>query len=77
MLPIPTMLELFMDIRFSDIANDSEIRQDALVDRILELRRLSPFANLAGCPTQEAVDAISILAQALPTTTSIQELTGS
>ena len=65
-----------MDIRFSHIAKDSEIRQDALVDRVLELRRLSPFANLAGCPTQEAVDAISILlAHALRSTMSIRELT--
>ena len=61
-----------MDIHFSHIAKVSEIRQDALVDRMLEFWRLSPFANLAGCPTQEAVDAISILlAHALWSTTSV------
>ena len=47
-----------MDIHFSHIAKVSEIRQDALVDQMLEFWRLSPFANLAGCPTQEAADAI-------------------
>ena len=72
------MLELPKDIRFSEVAKDSEMREDALVDRVLEFRRLSPFANLTRCPTQEAVDAITnLLAYPLAIMTFVQGLTGS